>query len=134
MPAVLDGFHWDKARGQLLIDGEPAKLSGKPIVREDGNTLIVVLTFGSGRVVSIQFSERDIAIVASSVGTLSLSFEWDPAKSALRQVEPQRVTYYWEGLDYAVDILAGKAEARQNGWLATPTKDVIKLGLSQDRQ
>lgn len=134
MPAVLDGFHWGKARGQLLIDGEPAKLSGKPVVREDGNTLVVVLTFGNGRVVSVQFSETDIAIVASNVGTFSLSFEWDSAKSALRHVEPRRVAYRWEGLDYAVDVLAGKAEARQDGWLATPTKGAIKLRLSQVSQ
>lgn len=144
MPAILDGFHWSKHPGSATEEGAGAffsvggtrlRVSGAPQVSEDGSVLMVALPIGEGRVLHIRFDEQKMScsISPKSAEPLTLSFEWDPAKAALTDVKPQRVSYQWKGFGYGADIEDGQAQATANGWAITGNKRGVTLRLAQRR-
>lgn len=142
MPAILDGYHWSKQPGSLKEMGAGAffqvgeqrlRLSGRPQVREEGNTMFVDLPVQEGRTLHIRFEERKIVLHLTPEDKipLTLSFEWDPTKAALVAVHPQRADYRWQGFDYSVGIKEGQAEATETGWAITGNKRDIVLQMAQ---
>jgi hypothetical protein len=140
MPAVLDGYHWSKtpgsdepgAGGYFLIDGQRLRLSGEPEVREEGKSLRVELPLDGGRTLKLRFDERGLSaeIAPKATTPLTLAFEWDPARSALVDVQPSRVAYRWQGFDYAVDA-DGMAKATHEGWALTGARGQLGLHMAQ---
>lgn len=123
MPPVLDGYHWSAdpqslevigAGGFLVADGKRLRLAGKPIVREKGNDLFVDLPIQGGQTVKVKFTEKGFAIESSSA--ITLAFEWEPSKSALKAVTPNSATFEWQGHAYAVGFAKGVAKTTKAGY------------------
>lgn len=138
MPAVLDGFHWRKrgeqvAGGFLRLDGQDARISGEPRIREESNALVVELTLASGGVLHFRFDEEWLSIEHKSTGTqrLTLAFEWDKSKASLIEVESKRVAFRIDGFDYAVKMRTGFAKVAEDGWTASEDHRSISLQLAQ---
>ena len=85
----------------------------------------------SGGQIRISFDSKKISVAYKGAGSLSLSFEWDPAKSAFASATPDRVSYKWNGLEYSAAILRGSAEATAKGWKAVADKGNLVLDLAQ---
>lgn len=139
MPAVLDGYHWSRtpgssepgAGGFFEADGHRLRLAGKAKVREEGKALLVELPLTDGRTLRVRFEERLFSAWIESAATpLTLSFEWDPAKSALVGVEPQRVAYRWQNHDYSVRV-SGAARSTPHGWTAVGERGRVALHMAQ---
>lgn len=132
MPAVLDGYHWSKhpgsgevtAGGFFQVGAERLRLSGKPKVREEGNSLIVELPVGSGRLLTVRFDERKITMSLKPNEPLTVSFEWDATKACLTMVQPHRASYRWKGFEYSVEVRGGDATATTLGWTVTGKSSV----------
>ncbi|CAN5673415.1 hypothetical protein BH11ARM2_BH11ARM2_01170 [soil metagenome] len=62
---------------------------------------------------------------------MSVSFRWDPAKTALVDVQPWRIVYRWQGFDYAIALSTGTAEKTESGWKATGGKQAVAFQLAQ---
>ena len=143
MPVVLDGYHWSKNPGNLKeigagaffqVDGQRLRLTGEPVVHEDGKTMTVTLPVGGGKTLTVRFEERKftVRLTPDAKTPFVLSFEWDPAKTALTDVQPQRAAYRWQGFDYAVTIRGGQAKATARGWSVTATnKGQIEIEMAQ---
>jgi hypothetical protein len=140
MPAVLDGYHWKKAAsspnepgagGFFEVDGKRLRLTGKPVVREEGNAMIVDLPVQGGQVLVVRFDEKGMLVRLSSNVALTLSFEWDPAKTALVAVQAKRAAYRTQGFDYAVDVIDGLAKATPDGWTVVGEKGSVSLQMAQ---
>ena len=138
MPAVLDGYHWRKdaatpAGGFFVVSGQRLKLSGRPIVRETGDVLIVDLPVDGARTLSIRFDEGAITMRLSNAGDspLTLSFEWDATKSSLVGVTEREASYRWQAFDYSVGLAVGQSKGSQLGWIATANDQTIVLSMAQ---
>jgi hypothetical protein len=142
MPAVMDGFHWSKSPGSLTevgagvffqVGGERLRLSGRPEVKEEGQTLLVTLPVQGGGVLHMRFEEREIVfrLTSAAKSPLVLSFEWDPAKAALVEVGSDRASYRWQGFDYSVGIGGGQATSTPGGFTVTANKRDIALEMAQ---
>lgn len=140
MPAVLDGYHWSRrpgshtdegAGGYFVSGGRRLKTAGKPTVREEGASLWVDLPLEGERTLHVRFDEREISFSLSPSAVLTLSFEWDPAKSALEEVLPSQIRYRWQGFDYAVEVVRGEAKATANGWTVEAGGRGIALRMAQ---
>ncbi len=143
MPAVLDGFRWSKtpgsaepgAGGFFKIDGEELRLSGRPEVVEERNTMTVNLPVQGERSMEVKFEEKKITVKLSPANaqSLVLSFEWDPNKSSLKEVGESKVFYKWEGLDYSVKV-EGLVKQTPTGWsLASVKSRSLAMHLAQPR-
>ena len=142
MPPVLDGYHWRKdgvaepgAGGFFTINGTDQHLEGPVHVVEKGNSLQVTGSLKSAFVIQLNFEERIIAMKASSVhlelSEFGISFRWDPRKASLIDVQPGEVRYRFQGLEYDLRILEGKAIATSDGWSIIGEKGSIRLQLAQ---
>ncbi|HVT14091.1 MAG TPA: hypothetical protein VHE55_17650 [Fimbriimonadaceae bacterium] len=134
MPAILDGYHWRKpdslAGGFFLTGDDRLRLTGKPEVKEDGASLEVRLPVQDGHVLRVRFDEQ--ALTASlDGGPLTLSFEWDPPKAALKEVRGDKLLYGWHGLEYEATVGTGTAEATPSGCRIRSHDDPIRLRLAQ---
>lgn len=123
MPPVLDGYHWSAdpqslevigAGGFLVADGKRLRLAGEPIVREKGNDLFVDLPIQGGGTVKIKFTEKSFAIEYASA--ITLAFQWEPSKSALKAVTSDLAMFEWQGHPYAVHFVKGEAKATKAGY------------------
>ncbi|RYG64820.1 twin-arginine translocation signal domain-containing protein [bacterium] len=144
MPAVLDGYHWKKrtssssevgSGGFFTVGGQRLLLSGPPVVTETGSTLTTDLPVGEGRMLRVRFEEKNIicTLTPAAAEPLTLSFEWDPAKAATIRVQPKRVAYNSDGLDYGVEVETGQAQATAAGWSVTGDKAGLTLRLAQTK-
>jgi len=142
MPAVLDGYHWSKhpgsikeigAGGFFQLGDQRLHLAADPAVREEGNALIVELPLQDAKTLIVRFDEQAVSFHLTPKGNtpLSVAFEWDPAKGALKGVMAQSVSYHWQGLDYAVAVSGGEASPTAGGWTVTESNHDIGLHLSQ---
>jgi hypothetical protein len=140
MPAILDGYHWSKAPGSLKeigaggffqVDGQRLRLTGKPQVREEEKVLKVELPVGKRGVLCVRFQEESITLQLTPATELTLSFEWDPAKAPLPQIESGSVAYHWQGIDYLVGIGSGVVSSSATGWTVSEGRGVIRLKLAQ---
>lgn len=144
LPAVLDGYHWSGARGEPVFRGvsaggfffiagaeEPVRLAGEPRVHQEGVFLIVEFPVEGRRKLQLRFDERGLsASVHPESAGLVLSFEWEPAKSALVGVNANHAEYRWQALSYSVGV-SGKAEQTSKGWDAVAEHGAIRLNLAQ---
>lgn len=140
MPAVLDGYHWSKTPGSsepgsggyFVLDNQRLRLTGRPAVREEGNSLIVEFPVTGGRSLRVRFDEREfsVSIAPASQAPLVLSFEWDPSKAAVVAVRSQGVEYRWQGFDYSVGV-RGTAEATESGWAVRAGMGGLGLTMAQ---
>jgi hypothetical protein len=144
MPAVLDGYHWRKepqlakepgAGGFFTLGGERLRLAGKPTISETGQSLHAELPIQGGRVLHIVFEEQRVhaQLTPSGESTLCLSFEWDASKTALTTVQPKLVSYRWQGFDYAVQVIRGKAASSVSGFTVTGTQGSMELLMAQPK-
>ncbi|WP_250623156.1 hypothetical protein [Pinirhizobacter soli] len=143
MLAVLDGYHWsrhpgaidddDAAGGYFLVNGERLVLTGIPVVTQTGQSLVVTMSVGSGRVLTLRFDEQAITceLAPRDGTTLEISFQWDPAKAAFRDVTPASATYRWQAFDYRVVVRQGRATKIPMGWKVSGERTPIVLGLAQ---
>jgi hypothetical protein len=138
MPAVLDGYHWSRKPGSLEEEGAGGffmlgdrrlRVVGKPGVQEEGPSLRVDLPVEGGQMLRVKFEEQSLSAELTSGGPLRFSFEWDPAKATLMEVEPRRARYRWEGFGYTAEVRSGSASRTEKGWMVEGEK--IVLGLSQ---
>lgn len=132
MPAVLDAFHWKKpsghAGGFFLSGDDKLVLTGLPSVREQGNVLLVTLPTQGGKQLRLRFEERLFSVTLGADSPLTISFEWDPAQSALTSVEPDRANFCWRSFDYSVG-LEGRARQTGGGWELAGNR--LELHLAQ---
>jgi hypothetical protein len=143
MLALIDGYHWSRQPGASTEDGAGVffnlggtrlRLSGEPVIEETGDTLLAQLPVGEGRVLHVRFDEKKISctITPASDAAFTLSFEWDPTKTAMTEVMPRYVSYRWQGFDYRVTVEDGQATAAANGWIVTGTAQGITLLTAQE--
>jgi hypothetical protein len=140
MPAVLDGYHWSPtpgsngspgAGGFFVVEGERLRLTGEPTVSEHGNNVVEVDLPVSKGAVHVRFDERGIRISVSPTGALSLSFEWDGARSTFKDIQGNLIRYRQSGFDYAIEVEQGDAVATDRGWMAKDGRGVIRIRLAQ---
>lgn len=142
MPAVLDGYHWSKKPGSLEDEGaggyfylgdQRLRLTGKPKVKESGASMEVRLPVQDGRELIVLFDEKSLSVrlSAKSELPLTLAFEWDPSKAAVKDVKPNRAEYSRDGFDYAVAVASGSAESAAGGWRVVAKDGRIELRLAQ---
>ena len=142
MPALLDGYHWSPhpvpadgsgAGGFFMVAGKRLKLTGKPHVHEDGDSLMVDLPIDDDRTLQIRFDEQQMSCRMQGTGntTLALSFSWDPAKAALTGVNDHAAHYRWQDFDYSARIIQGAARATRHGWEVQGAAQGIALMLAQ---
>jgi len=140
MPAVLDGYHWSPtpgssgepgAGGFFEGDGQRVRLTGKPRVREEGQSLVAMLPVGGGRELEVRFEDRGIQVKLTPKTPVTLHFEWDLAKGALKEVLPGSAMYRWQGFDYAVQIEKGEATAMPRGWQVRGNDTGVRLKMAQ---
>jgi len=142
MLAVMDGYHWsehpgtiddDAAGGYFFVNGERLVLAGMPAVTEAGQSLVVTMAVGSGRMLTLRFDEQAITceLGPRDGALLEISFQWDPAKAALRDVTPGSATYRWQAFDYRVAVRQGRATKTPTGWKVSGERTPIVLGLAQ---
>jgi hypothetical protein len=136
MPAVLDGYHWRKsetgrepgAGGFFLIDGKRARLAGKPTVGYIDSSLTVEMPIDGHQTIRVRFYEDSIAISVGD-GVIALSFEWEPSKSAFRELDGNQAQYRWQGFDYSIEVDRGTAEATPEGWMVSRQGGEIALNF-----
>ncbi|MBN9500495.1 MAG: hypothetical protein BGO01_07765 [Armatimonadetes bacterium 55-13] len=141
MPAALDGFHWSKTPGSsepgsggyFVIEGERLKLTGKPVVREEGANLIAELPVTGGRKLVVKFEERRLSVrlLSDSASPLTLMFEWDPSRAAFVGLNGQEATYKWQEFVYSVKVTEGSPKKTELGWSVLATNRGIALDLAQ---
>jgi hypothetical protein len=132
--AVLDGYHWsdDKARSNnggaramgrfVLVDSDgkqtPLTMDGLPTVTETGSVLKtkVPLAGGGAFIAAFHESEIELSVVGAPANTrLGLIFEWDPDRSALREVTAKRLSYRFQDFDYSMSVANGAAVKTDKG-------------------
>ena len=132
--AALDGYHWSddavrahrpgrRAQGRFVLIGSddqqtPLTMMGLPIVTETANRLETRVPLSAGGELHAAFQER--AIEFRLLGTpadtrLGLIFEWDPSRSAFRDVAGDRIRYRFRDFDYSVRVANGVAAATATG-------------------
>ncbi len=137
MPPVLDGYHWrSKEKGALtgmffVLDGERLQIEKPPVVREENDRLVIELSLAKAGLTTVTFRDKGIEFAVASKAEVTLSFEWDPAKAALRAVEPQKASYHFADLDYSVGIRGGTARLTANGWQVISNGGPVTLQLAQ---
>jgi hypothetical protein len=149
--AVLDGYHWsdDDARagrpgrrseGRFALVGEdgkesPLTLSGVPAVVESGSRLQCTVPLAGGGSLLADFSEREVSFRVTGTPPrtrLVLVFDWDPSRSMLRQVTPDRLHYRFRDFDYSAGIANAVAEKAAAGVRITASKrGPVRLLLAQ---
>lgn len=138
MPPVLDGYHWSAepqsldfigAGGFFVADGKRLRLSGKPIVREQGNDLFVDLPLQGGGMLRFKFTEKGFSIEHSAKEPFALAFEWDPSKSALKEVTTKTAAFEWQECKYSVELGRGDARGTEKGWEIASANGRIELKL-----
>ena len=139
LPAIVDGYHWRRdgapapsAGGFFTIEGERVRMIGEPSVFDEGDRLRVVLKVTNDRMLEIQFDERSIRVRvvtdnANGDTPLVLAFEFDAKKSALLSVRPKEADFRFEGLDYAVAVAEGSAQATELGWQVTSAQGAVTM-------
>lgn len=135
MLAVLDGFHWSKtpgssepgAGGFFMVDRERLRLTGRPVVREEGASLIVDLPVTGGRTLRVRFDESALSVELKPVGSLVLSFEWDPSRSAFLDVVASKAKFRFAGFGYEVEVRGAPAKA-ERGWTLSGRTVGLELG------
>ena len=133
--AVLDGYHWSengadkqhperRAKGRFVLVGEDGRqtrlsMKGLPVVTETASSLQAQIPLVEGGSLLVSFRERDIAFQLSGEPTsksrLGLVFEWDPAKSAFKEVSADSLKYRFRDFDYALQIGNGVATKTDKG-------------------
>jgi len=142
MLAVMDGYHWshrpgtvdnDAAGGYFLADGERLVLAGMPVVTEAGQSLVVTMAVGNGRLLTLRFDEQAITcdLAPHDGSQLEISFQWDVAKAALRNVTADSAMYQWQAFDYRIAVRQGRATKTPTGWKVSGGRTPIVLGLAQ---
>ena len=142
MPAVLDGYHWSAhpgsrseagAGGYFSIAGKLLRLNGKAHVFEAGSALVADLPLTGKGTLRVRFEEQDISIIlpSSTEGPLTLSFQWDPDKAALVEIQPDRIAYRWQGCNYYLAVHEGQVNSTATGFSVTQGNGGIRLGLAQ---
>jgi hypothetical protein len=140
MPPVLDGYHWSKSPGSFdevgaggffLADKEMLRMSGKPKVREEGNTLIVEVPVTGGKTLTVRFEERKMSARLTGGARLALVFQWEPSKMQLPTISGDTVSYCWLGFDYSVKVKRATVEPTSNGWILRGTNSQVELYLAQ---
>ena len=141
MPAVLDGYHWSDtpgssdpgAGGFVVVDGVRITMTGKPTVREAGNTLFVDVPVSKGGTLRVKFEERRLTVSLSqqTAAHMALSFEWSPERSAFVKIQGRRAEYSWQGLEYGVTV-SGTPTKTPHGWSVLARDSVVTLELAQD--
>lgn len=134
MPAVLDGFHWsrngEEPAGAYFVEGATRlSLAGKPRVREEGALLEVDLPLKGGRAMQVRFTEGRLKAALGSA--FALSFEWDSAKASLVRVTEKQLQYRWQGFEYAVNLISGKAAVTDSGVRIEAENGRIELAMTQ---
>lgn len=138
MPAVLDGYHWSKtpgssepgAGGYFMADGGRLRMTGEPVVRQDGSSLSVELAVTGGKILRIRFEEESMTLELTPSQTVELAFEWYPSKAALKTVQPQSATFEWLGFGYTVQV-TGMAKTTSLGWTVMGPTGKLALDLAQ---
>jgi len=104
-----------------------------PSITEAGQSLVVTMAVGNGRVLTLRFDERMITCeLDPRDGTsLEISFQWDPAKAALKDVTLGSATYRWQAFDYRVAVRQGRATKTPLGWKVSGERTPIVLVLAQ---
>lgn len=134
MLAVLDGYHWSddgalagrsgtRAMGRFVLISQHGKVSslamnGLPTVSETGSALRTSVPLSGGGSLEFVFQEREIAFKLSGVPgqtRVGLVFEWNPERSALRNVLRDRLNYHFRGFDYAVRVVNGATSKTDSG-------------------
>jgi hypothetical protein len=139
MPPVLDGYHWRRkttngepgAGGFFLVNGTRLKMTGKPVVKESGKTMMVDVPTDKGQLL-VRFNEKELSIRLIGANQLELSFEWDVAKANLVKAEPGRVHFRASEFDYFVGVSGGKAKATKDGWAVSGSSE-LGLLMAQGR-
>ena len=141
MPSLLDGYHWSKEHGAdkepgagcfFEVGGKRLRLTGKPKIHESGKSLIAELPVQDGNVLTIRFEEDKVELhLTPDADTLTASFEWDPAKASLIEVQPQQAKYRWQEFNYSLGIRIGTAQSTEKGFLVSGGKGLVELRLSQ---
>jgi hypothetical protein len=140
MPAVLDGYHWSTtpgssepgAGGYFVVDGQRVRLAGTPRVRGAGDSLVVDLPVGNGRILQLSFDERkwSMRMTPTSKVRFTLSFEWDVHKAALVGVKGGRAVFRWQDFEYSVAVI-GAARVTSRGWSVESTPPAIEIRMAQ---
>jgi hypothetical protein len=121
------------AGGFFSVDDEAVRITGRPIVTEQGDNLQVDLPIAGEQSIRVTFGDRTIGIHLigkRAVGTVGLAFRWDPAKAALVEVTQSRAAYRWEDIEYALNVGAGLADRRNDGFvIASDQSGTLLLSL-----
>lgn len=142
MLAVLDGWHWSPkpgagepgAAGWFLAGGEKLTLQGEPQVSEVGSTLRVLVELESGCSFHMEFLDEGIqcSLIANPNPELSLSFEWDQAKSSFESTDGRIVRFKWLDFDYHIEV-SERAEKTAGGWRTTAESGRLKISFPPQR-
>ncbi len=132
MPAVLDGYHWagPQTGGFFMVDGQEVRVAGEIEVSEERESLIIRLPLASGRLLTVAFNAETLSASISG-GSLALSFQWDPSKSAFRGFQGTRIEYRREDADYAIEVLVGKVSKQVGGYEINQGPNEIRVRLAQ---
>jgi hypothetical protein len=134
--AALDGYHWSddatrahrsgrRALGRFVrieadSDGRqtPLTMAGLPVVTETASMLQTRVPLDGGGELVVVCREREISfrLVGGPSGSgLGLLFEWDPTRTALRDVTDNRLHYRFRDFDYSVQVGNGVATRTPEG-------------------
>ena len=126
--AVLDGYHWSddavrarrpgrRAQGRfVLIDSAdkqtPLTMQGLPTVTETPSMLQTTVPLAPAGELIVVFREGQIEFRMAGVAAdtrLGLIFEWDPSRSAFRDLTGNTLRYRFRDFDYSVYVANGEA-------------------------
>lgn len=137
MPAILDGYHWSKergdgsARGDISVDGRAVRLTGKPVVTASPNSLTVNLPVDRGGTVTVRFTETDIEITCPEKGAeLALDVHFDVGKAGY--VTCDSPTYRQGSQTIRVHTVHGLTETRSGSWSTRSLVGKLTWRLKQD--
>ena len=151
--AVLDGWHWSdedaranrpgrRAMGRFVrigADGRqtPLTMAGSPSVTETRSALRTGVPLAGGGELLAAFHEREIEFSLAggpANSRLGLIFEWDPDRSALREVSDNRLSYRFRDFDYNVEVANGAAARTATGVdIVSGKRRALRLMLAQTR-
>lgn len=134
MPAIIDGYHWSRsaqepAGGYFISEDSRLMLAGAPSVKEDSRSLEVDLPVVGGQTLRIRFTESRLSAEFSA--DFALSLEWDSSKSSLTKIEPKQLGYRWQGFEYHLVIISGKATSTVDGVQIHAVNGRIELAMTQ---
>jgi hypothetical protein len=129
MPALLDGYDWRTdetpgAGGFFVSGGQRLTVSGTPTVTQASDGLAV----NHGPLKAL-FSEKRMRF--SLANAWSLEFVWDPAKTALADVSPNKATFRWKDFEYAAAVVKGRASRTDSGWKIDAEDGTVEILAAQ---